>query len=498
MAGPLGFPTWTALSGIAGFLALSVLRQWLAARSEPATAKAARWQMNEIVLLLVAIAIALVLRMYGLGDRPLDNDEPASLGLCSLDVWATDADARLHPPLAALLMGLGAGCRMDVDVGRSVSALAGIATVALVFAIARARAGKHAAFFAALFIAVAPAAIRISQLARGYALLALLVLAAHACLSRALDTGKGRWWFAYSLTIALALATEYIALAPLLADAALAIVVARKRRSALTALVGSFGAGAAASGWMLGFAVPTLTLGVGGPTRAPSGVLSALVDIAGASSGALPWVVLVLPVGLVIATWDRKSLGAGDARLIASILAIVTVIAVGGALTAMRPRYALHALPMVAILASTAAFRAERGGGFVALLVYALSHVALLPGYLTGTSERRELHFAEPIPRLLARVRGDPRPPVVVLPAPALAEVSWRLGRTLPGPDSGTKCPFALCARGEGRRYYGSDDPRSLSTLDSTYVIDRGGLDLGPACRKLDGEADAVLYFCAR
>jgi hypothetical protein len=498
----LAFPLWTALAGIAGAVVLTVVRHVLTGRTEPSLRARTSWRMTDTTLLVVVVAIALVFRLQGLGSHPLDNDEPASLGLCSLEVWAQNADSRLHPPFAQLLMGWGAGCRMDVDVGRGVSAIAGILTAALAFGLARRRAGRGAGILAGVFVGIAPAILAISQLARGYALLGFLVLAAHACLGRALETGQRRWWTAYSVCVGLALATEYSALAPLVADAALAVLLARKLRGALAALIGSFFAGFSASGWLLGFFGPSLALGVGGPPQKASGVWTALVEISNAYGGVAGPIIVLFGVALVVAACERKQLDNADARLVASVLAIVAVVMVGGAMTAVRPRYAMHGLPLGAILVAVAAFASHRLAAIGVAVACAISHALFLPCYVMGTCERRELHQAPELPMLVTKLALDPKVPIVVVPTEALGEISWRVGRTLPGPDAARPCPAALCAEGNGRRYYGVDELGRLGPLfqaESRFLlVTRPRAEPPKArCAELLQEADTVLFSCA-
>lgn len=502
MALALAFPLWTALVAFALAVVLTVARHFLAGRTEPSCGAHTGWRMTDNTLLLVVIAVALVFRIQGLGSHPLDNDEPASLGLCSLEVWAENADSRLHPPLAQLLMGWGAGCRMDVDVGRGVSVIAGILTAALAFVLGRRRAGRGAGVLAGIFVGFAPAILAISQLARGYALLGFLVLAAHACLGRSLQTGRSRWWTAYSVCVGLALATEYSALAPLLADAVVAGFVAQKLRRALAALIGSFLAGFAASGWLLGFFVPSLALGVGGPPQKASGAWTALVEIANAYGGVAGPIIVLFGVALVVAACERKQLDNADARLIAGVLAIVAVVAVGGALTAVRPRYAMHGLPLAGILVAIAAFASHRLAAIGVALACAVSHALFLPCYVTGTCERRELHQAPELPLLVTTLTLSPETPIVVVPTEALGEIGWRVGRTLPGPDAARPCVAALCAEGNGRRYYGVDDLGHLKPLFQAesrfFLVTRPRANARKdLCQEVLHEADTVLFSCA-
>jgi MFS family permease len=449
------------------------------------------------------VAAALVFRIQGLSTHPLDNDEPASLGLCSLEMWAQNLDSRLHPPFAQLLMGWFAGCRMDIDVGRGVSAVAGILTAALAFVLARRRAGRGAGILAGTFVAFAPAILAVSQLARGYALLGFLVLASHACLSWALETGRSRFWWLYSLAVALALATEYSALAPLVADLVVTAYVVRRRARTVIALIGSFSSGFAASGWMLGFFVPSLSLGIGGPPQPATGAWTALVEIGLAYSGVLGPMIVLFGGALVVAACERKLLHHEDARLVVSLVAIVAVVVAGGALTAVRPRYALHGLPIAAILVATSAFLTRRLGAIVAAGFCAVSHALFLPCYLAGTCERRELHQAPELPAVVTKLVSEPAEAIVVVPTQALGEFGWRVGRTLPGPDAKRPCPGALCAEGNGRRYYGIDDLSGLGAILGAerhfFLVARPRVEPPKSrCQELLSEADTVLFRCER
>ena len=127
MPAPGGFPYWTLGAGLAGAAVLAFSLSWIIGprRSEPSE----RWQPKDALLLLVIIGVALVLRLLFLEARVVDNDEPVSLGLRGLSAWARETDARLHPPLPALLMALASHGTTDLVAARGISVLAGVATV---------------------------------------------------------------------------------------------------------------------------------------------------------------------------------------------------------------------------------------------------------------------------------------------------------------------------------------------------------------------------------
>ena len=92
---------------------------------------------------------------------------------------------------------------------RSLSALAGIATVPVVYLAARWLAGRRAATIAGLLVAVSPAMVWFSQEARSYALATLLSALTVLCVA---GYGRSRrsWWLAgWAASAALGLATHY-------------------------------------------------------------------------------------------------------------------------------------------------------------------------------------------------------------------------------------------------------------------------------------------------
>jgi mannosyltransferase len=92
---------------------------------------------------------------------------------------------------------------------RSLSAIAGAATVTVAYALAARLAGIRAAVIAGLLVAVSPLMIWYSQEARAYSLAALLATATILCLVRYLDTLDRRWLAGWAVTAALGLCTHY-------------------------------------------------------------------------------------------------------------------------------------------------------------------------------------------------------------------------------------------------------------------------------------------------
>jgi hypothetical protein len=114
---------------------------------------------------------------------------------------------------------------------RSLSAIAGVATIPVAYFIGRELRGNRTGLLAAALVAANPLLLWYSQEARAYALLVLFCALSLLFCVRALQGGTRRdftWWGVFS---ALALATHYFAVFPLLAEVAL--LVHRWGRAAL-------------------------------------------------------------------------------------------------------------------------------------------------------------------------------------------------------------------------------------------------------------------------
>jgi mannosyltransferase len=103
---------------------------------------------------------------------------------------------------------------------RSLSALAGVATVPVVYLIGLELRGRRAGLLAAALAAVNPMLVWYSQEARGYSLLVLFGGIAALYFVRALERGRRNDILGWGAASALALATHYFALFPILLEAA--------------------------------------------------------------------------------------------------------------------------------------------------------------------------------------------------------------------------------------------------------------------------------------
>jgi uncharacterized membrane protein len=117
---------------------------------------------------------------------------------------------------------------------RSLSALAGVATIPVAFSIGAELRGRRAGLMAAALVAVNPMLLWYSQEARAYALLVLLCSVSLLYCVRAQRSGRRRDFTAWGVASALALATHYFAVFTLLAEAL--ILLRRRGRESLAGL----------------------------------------------------------------------------------------------------------------------------------------------------------------------------------------------------------------------------------------------------------------------
>ncbi len=117
---------------------------------------------------------------------------------------------------------------------RSVSAVAGVATVPVAFLLGAELRGRRTGVAAAALVAVNPMLLWYSQEARSYALLILLTSLAALYFVRALERGERRDFVLWGIASGLSLATHYFALFPILLEALW--LLWRRRRAPLGGL----------------------------------------------------------------------------------------------------------------------------------------------------------------------------------------------------------------------------------------------------------------------
>lgn len=175
-------------------------------------------------LLLLAVLVALLLRVSTLGRRSLWGDETATLNISALkmsDIITIQRDQ--HPPLYYLLMHYWVPLVQGEFLLRLPSALAGVAAVPLLYRLTREWSGRWSATVSAWFLAIMPLHIWYSQEARMYALVCTLGLASTLFYTLAIRRKKPLIWLAWIVMTVAGLHTHYSML--LLAFAQIGLLV---------------------------------------------------------------------------------------------------------------------------------------------------------------------------------------------------------------------------------------------------------------------------------
>ena len=186
-------------------------------------------------------AVGLVLRVFTLSD--LWMDEALSINIARLPFLDIPAALRRDgaPPLYYWLLHFWISVFGDSDIAvRSLSSIASVLTLPVVWLVGRRLGGRRAAWGSAFILAVNPFAIRYATEARMYALVALEVglglLAALRALERP-SAGRLAW---VAVATAAVLYTHYWGIYLLVTSGIVLLVRARRRGPAATAGTGSW------------------------------------------------------------------------------------------------------------------------------------------------------------------------------------------------------------------------------------------------------------------
>jgi 4-amino-4-deoxy-L-arabinose transferase-like glycosyltransferase len=168
--------------------------------------------------------VAAALRFATLGVQSYHHDEIVTASRILRDGFWHAMEAvgfsESAPPLYYALAWIWTQVTGTGEVGlRSISALAGVATVPVAFLLGAELSDRRAGIAAAALVAVNPMLLWYSQEARAYALFVLLTALSLLYFVRALDRGRRRDFIAWGIASALALATHYFAAFPIAAEA---------------------------------------------------------------------------------------------------------------------------------------------------------------------------------------------------------------------------------------------------------------------------------------
>jgi mannosyltransferase len=336
--------------------------------------------------------VAAALRFATLGVQSYHHDEIVTASrILREDFWhAMDAVgfSESAPPLYYALAWAWTQVTGTGEAGlRSVSALAGVATVPVAYLLGAQLSGRRAGIVAAALVAVNPMLVWYSQEARAYALFALLTALSLLYFVRALDQGRRRDFIAWGIASALALATHYFAAFPIAAEA---LWLLRRRGRQTTPGLGIL----AAAGLLLApLALHQMSIGhaewIGGRSLGHriwetglSFMLGETGDIIARPEHPLlavvPCLLVVAGLVLVVMRGDRREHRAAGIPLILAAVTVVVPLAL--ALLAPGKDYVLarNLLPalvplLVAVAVGCGLRRARRSGTALAAVLVAYS-----------------------------------------------------------------------------------------------------------------------------
>ncbi len=368
-----------------------------------------------VLALVAALTVpAAALRFWGIGKQGFWYDEATTAWLLRAGparMLATLPRTESTPPLYYLVGWVWTRAFSDNEVGlRSLSALAGVACVPVTFLAARSLAGRRAAVFAGLLVAVSPLLVWYSQEARSYSLYALASAVSLWLFARARAHTSGPRLAAWGVSAAGALCIHYFALFVVLPEALLLVA---ERRAPLRARLLALAIPAAA-----GAALVALALAQRGRTyfftRAPLGIrvrqvvqffavgfsppstLAVLVPAATLLAAAL--------VLLILRAERGQRSGAASAAAIGAAAVLVPVLLAAIGVDYLNARNVIGAVAPLAVVAGAGfgAARARLLGPALALALAGLSvwMVAGVPRDLTA----QRPHWQQ-VAALLARGR---------------------------------------------------------------------------------------------
>lgn len=345
-----------------------------AAERAPERGPAPRAARTELWLLVALTVAGAALRFSTLDLQSFWHDEAVTVGrVLDPNLFTTLGHvpgSEATPPLYYALAWAWTKVFGSGEVGvRSLSALAGTATIPVAWWAGRALIGRAAGFGAAALVAVSPYMVWYSQEARAYALLVLLCTLSLGLFARALDRRDGRSLGLWAVVAALALLTHYFAVFVVGPELALiAWLIPERRRAVLAAgaLVAAVGvalvplavhqAHQGHDGW-----IARIALG----TRVRDTAKQFVLGYSGSPSRALSAATAVLLAGATAcAVWFARARRGWRLALAvgAAALAVPLVAKLAGA-DYVFPRNLIGAWPALALVLGAAA--ARRSGALV-------------------------------------------------------------------------------------------------------------------------------------
>jgi 4-amino-4-deoxy-L-arabinose transferase-like glycosyltransferase len=195
----------------------------------------------ELLALAAIVVLGAAIRFATLDLQSFRHDEAVTAArILHPSLFATLGEvpgSESNPPLYYAIAWLWSRLLGTGEVGlRSLSALCGVATIPIVYLIAKRALSTRAGVIAAAIIATNPILVWYSQDARNYSLLVLLCAASLLCMLGALEQPTRRRLAAWAVVSALALATHYFAAFLIAGEAAILLRRGSDRRRAVAAV----------------------------------------------------------------------------------------------------------------------------------------------------------------------------------------------------------------------------------------------------------------------
>ena len=356
---------------------------------------------QKCIVLFVVVLAAFLLRTFRLARQPLSWDEGWSIGLSSLTLTQINRITALdvHPPLYYYLLKAWLRIAHTEWLLRLSSVVAGLLVVPLVYVAGRgwARLADEDAsstavgIFAALAAAVSPFLIYYSQVARMFALCAMLVMLSTFFLLEAARTKSARLYLAFVLSAAAALHTFYYSA---MAVAAVVLYVLLLRRRQWKAILLSTMAVVLLCLPWLSDAVPPMLSRVGSRTGFAFAArdlvqfwadgIYGLVFAYGAGWGAVV-VVAGLTILAVMLCEDKRAAGRMLLLPVMAMALVLVAVSLGAKAHMFAARYLIPASPFLCLALGWSLatwWQRSRKLGFVALLLMLVAVSPTISSYV--------------------------------------------------------------------------------------------------------------------
>ncbi|MBP9827075.1 glycosyltransferase family 39 protein [Candidatus Saccharibacteria bacterium] len=169
--------------------------------------------LNEKIAVPVILLIGVIARFATITKASIWHDEGFTMmliGRSPADIWL-GSGRDVHPPLYYELLHFWTNLFGRSELAaRSMSAVAGLATLFIGYLLIKRYFSKTTGYIALLILAIAPFLVRYSQEARMYGVLGLFLIAGTYSLLRAIEDQKSKkWWIIYATCMAAGMYTHY-------------------------------------------------------------------------------------------------------------------------------------------------------------------------------------------------------------------------------------------------------------------------------------------------